>query len=167
MRTEIACLLPPSKTTSFLRVGWISCIASQHPRSWVSGTCQPCHFVTCMDCSLPGSPVHGILQAILEWVVISFSRGSSWPRDRTPVSCIGRQILYKWATREIQINWAMYYVHGSDDSIIVGYHFFPNWSVVSKVPTKIPADFVFEKLTIRLWSSYTMQIIKVKNQNNL
>ena len=37
-----------------------------------------------MDCSPPGSSVHGILQArILEWVAISFSRGSSWPRDRT------------------------------------------------------------------------------------
>ena len=37
-----------------------------------------------MDCNLPGSSVHGILQArILEWVAISFSRGSSWPRDWT------------------------------------------------------------------------------------
>ena len=42
----------------------------------------------CMDCSPPGSPVHGILQArILEWVAIPFSRGSSPPRDRTQVSC--------------------------------------------------------------------------------
>ena len=42
-----------------------------------------------MDCSLPGSSVHGILQArILEWVAIPFSRGSSQPRDRTQVSCI-------------------------------------------------------------------------------
>ena len=42
-----------------------------------------------MDCSPSGSPVHGILQArILEWVVISFSRGSSWQRDQTMVSCI-------------------------------------------------------------------------------
>ena len=42
-----------------------------------------------MDCSLPGSSVHGILQArILEWVSIPFSRGSSWPRDQTRVSCI-------------------------------------------------------------------------------
>ena len=40
-----------------------------------------------VDCSLPGSLVHGILQArILQWVAISFSRGSSWPRDRTWVS---------------------------------------------------------------------------------
>ena len=41
------------------------------------------------DCSRPGSSVHGILQArILEWVAISFSRGSSQPKDRTEVSHI-------------------------------------------------------------------------------
>ena len=40
-----------------------------------------------MDCSPPGSSVHGILQArILEWVAISFSKGSSWPRNQTYVS---------------------------------------------------------------------------------
>ena len=40
-----------------------------------------------MDCSSPGSSIHGILQArILEWVAIPFSRGSSRPRDRTQVS---------------------------------------------------------------------------------
>ena len=43
----------------------------------------------CMDGSLPCSYVHGILQAIiLEWVAIPFSRGSSQPRNQTPVSCI-------------------------------------------------------------------------------
>ena len=42
-----------------------------------------------MDCSLPGSSVHGILQPrILEWATISFSRGSSQPRDWAQVSCI-------------------------------------------------------------------------------
>ena len=50
-----------------------------------------------MDCSSPGSSVHGIFQARkLEWVAISSSRGSSWPRDRTSfswVSHISRQIL--------------------------------------------------------------------------
>ena len=41
-----------------------------------------------MDCSLPGSSVHGISQArILEWVAISFSRGSSWSRGQTHFSC--------------------------------------------------------------------------------
>ena len=57
-----------------------------------------------MDCSPPGSSVHGIFQArILEWVTISSSRGSSQPRDRTLVtcvSCIGRRILYHCATWE-------------------------------------------------------------------
>ena len=46
-----------------------------------------------MDCSSPGSSVHGISQAgILEWVSISFSRGSSRPRDRTQVSCIAGRL---------------------------------------------------------------------------
>ena len=54
-----------------------------------------------MDCSLPGSSVHGTFQArILEWVAISSSRGSSPPRDPTRISCIGRQILYHWVTWE-------------------------------------------------------------------
>ena len=54
-----------------------------------------------MDCSSWGSSVHGILQArIPEWVAMPFSRGSSQPRDRTQVSCIGRRILYPWATWE-------------------------------------------------------------------
>ena len=42
-----------------------------------------------MDCSLPGFSVYAIFQArVLEWVAISFSRGSSRPRDQTQVSCI-------------------------------------------------------------------------------
>ena len=54
-----------------------------------------------MGCSLPDSSVHGIFQTrILEYGAISFSRGSSWPRDQTCVSCIGRQVLYHWATWE-------------------------------------------------------------------
>ena len=48
-----------------------------------------------MECSLPGPSVHGTLQErVLEWVAISFSGGSSWPRDGTCVPWIGRQILY-------------------------------------------------------------------------
>ena len=54
-----------------------------------------------MDCSPLGSFVHGISQArILEWVAISFSRGSSQPRDWTCISCIGRWILYHRASRK-------------------------------------------------------------------
>ena len=48
--------------------------------------------------------VHGILQArILEWVAISFSRGSSQPRDRTQVSCIVDRFFTSWATRKAQL----------------------------------------------------------------
>ena len=51
--------------------------------------CNPMHY------SPPRSSVHGIFQArILEWVAISSSRGSSWPRDWTHVSRTSRQILY-------------------------------------------------------------------------
>jgi len=56
-----------------------------------------------VDCSPPGYSVHGILQAIiLEWVTISFSRGSSQPRDWTQVSCIAGRFFTIWATREAQ-----------------------------------------------------------------
>ena len=52
-----------------------------------------------MDCSLPGSSIHGILQArIPEWVAISFSRGSSWPRNWTQVSCLAGRFFTNWAT---------------------------------------------------------------------
>ena len=55
------------------------CLAAQS----CSTLCDP------MDCSSPGSSVHGILQAkILKWVAIPFSKGSSQPRDRTQVSCV-------------------------------------------------------------------------------
>ena len=54
-----------------------------------------------MDCSLPGSSVHGIIQVrILERVAISFSRGSSHPRNWTRVSCIAGRYFTDWAMRE-------------------------------------------------------------------
>ena len=58
---------------------------------------------------------HGILQArILEWVIISFSRGSSRLRDRTRVSCIGGRCFNLWATREavfIMLSYTTFYTH--------------------------------------------------------
>jgi len=67
-----------------------SLVAKSHPT-----LCNP------MDCYVPGSSVHGIFQArMLKWVAISFSRVFSWPRDQTCIFCIGRRILYYWATRE-------------------------------------------------------------------
>ena len=63
----------------------------------MSDSCKPKH------CSLPGSSALGILQArTLEWVAISFSKGSSWPRNRTRVSCIVGRFFASWATRKVQ-----------------------------------------------------------------
>ena len=57
-------------------------VHAKSPQSYLI-LCDP------MDCSLPGSSVHGILQAgILEWTARPSSRGSSWPRDGTWVSCL-------------------------------------------------------------------------------
>ena len=62
-----------------------------------------------MDCSLPHSSVHGIFQArVLEWVAISFSRGSSRPRDRTGVSRVVSRHYTVWATREVLTLWRGY-----------------------------------------------------------
>ena len=54
--------------------------------------------------SQPSSSVRGIFQAgILEWVAISFSRGSSQSRSRTQVSCIAGRLFTDWATREAKL----------------------------------------------------------------
>ena len=55
-----------------------------------------------MDCSLSGSSVYGIFQArVLEWIAISFSRGSSCPRNQTQVSRIAGRCFTNRATREV------------------------------------------------------------------
>ena len=78
--------------------------------------------------SPPGSSVHGIFQArILEWVAISSSRRSSWPRDQTCVSCIsfiGRRFFTNCTTWEAPIyNWLITYLkyieYCGDSSIII------------------------------------------------
>ena len=81
------------KNKQYLICMWVYLGMLNH--SVVSDTCNP------KDCSPPDSSVHGILQArILEGVAVSFSRGSSQPRNQTHIARIGWQILYCWATRE-------------------------------------------------------------------
>ena len=66
-----------------------------------------------MACSPPGSFVHGMSQArMAECVAVSSSWESSWCRDQTSVSCIGRQALYPWATREAHMSewWLLYHL---------------------------------------------------------
>ena len=81
-----------------------------------------------LDCRVPGSSVHRILQArVLEWVAISYSRGSSWPTDGSQVSYITSRFFTIWATREaqLQILWRklskrwfhLYVKSGIDESV--------------------------------------------------
>ena len=97
-RDEV-CLSPDQIPLSFVIPSLVSESKSEVAQSCPT-LCDP------VDCSPPGSSVHGILQArMLEWVAISFSRGSSWPGDQTQVSCItGRGfilrealVLWSWA----------------------------------------------------------------------
>ena len=70
-------------------------------------------FCNSMDWGPSGSSLHGIFQArILEWVTIPFSRGSSWPRDRTCISCTGRQIVYHWAMESRRVHHWVALAHG-------------------------------------------------------
>ena len=80
------------------------------------------------DCSPQSSSVHGILQArILEWIVIPFSKGSSWPRDQTQVSCIAGRFFTIWATREAQFEGNL--------AFISPFFFFPasppSWTLIT------------------------------------
>ena len=59
-----------------------------------------------MDCSPPGSSVHGIFWArIREWLAIPFSRGSSRPRNQTWVPCTAGRLFTDWAPREALVFW--------------------------------------------------------------
>ena len=89
-------------------VGRIQFIACHWTEGFASSLLLLCCAQSCLipcdpkDGSPPGSSVHGIFQArILEWVAISFSRGSSWPMNWTHFSCIsctGKQVLYHCTT---------------------------------------------------------------------
>ena len=98
--------IPFSRGSSWPRVQTqVSCIAGRFFAVWATSEVKSLNRVWLCDptdCTLPGSSVHGIFQAIvLEWIAISFSRGSSWPRDRTQVSCIVDRRFTIWATREV------------------------------------------------------------------
>ena len=102
-----AIIMCPAMFSVLWTQNWVS--QASVPFSWrlSSSVCVISCFKSCpslcdpMDYSQPGSSVHGVLQArTLEWAAISSSRGSSPPRDRMHIFCIGRRILYHWATWE-------------------------------------------------------------------
>ena len=94
------------KTPCFLRSG-MPCkelmmktgVWKQGSPAWYTKSLQSC-LTLCDSHDPPGFSVQGILQArTLEWVAISFSRGSSWPRDQAQVSCIPGRFFASWATK--------------------------------------------------------------------
>ena len=104
-----------------------------------------------MDSSLPCSSIHGILQArILEWVAISFSSRSAWPRDWTWVYCTAGRLFTIWTTREahhtdirqlIEICWIFY---------------------------KLTANKLFQILLLQKeWASHSIYVRKPKNKVHL
>ena len=89
--------------TSFKRFLYLSwdCLHRSSCHQQIVALSHAWPFCDPMDGSPPGSSLQGISQArILEQIAISFSRGSSWPKDRTHVSWIGRSVLYHWATQK-------------------------------------------------------------------
>ena len=102
---------------------WVSCVCVLAAHS---------HLTLCnlMNCSPPGSPVPEILQArILEWFAVSFSRGSSRPRDQICVSCISGGCFTVWATRS---NFILLHI----DTQLIQYYllkrlFLPCWMISS------------------------------------
>ena len=110
--------LPPWSLKSLpgvtLKISW------QKVWSEVAQLCQT--LCDPMDGSLPGS-IHGIFQArILEWVAISFSIGSSWPRDRTWVSHIAGRCFTVWATRKVNpYCWLFMHVTPPGTSYLLGW----------------------------------------------
>ena len=104
VHSRFNCNSPKLEATQMSTDGWIDKQIMIEPYNSIdSEVAQPCPTLCDpVDSSQPGSPVHVIFQArILEWIAISFSRGSSWSRDRTQVSCIVGRRFTVWATREV------------------------------------------------------------------
>ena len=112
-----------------------------------------------MDCSLPGSSIHGILQArILEQIAVPFSRGSSQPREWTWVSHTAGRFFTIWATREAHYflgylitHWM--YLNHCWVSLCLGSHTFKfackfpiNWfrTTFKEGPAEVRVELLFE-----------------------
>ena len=104
-----------------------------------------------MDCSTPGFSVHGILQArILEWVVIPFSRRSSWPKDWTWVSHMASRFFGVWAAK------------GCYCRFLSTWHSLENLKYNSVPPKKY--YYVHECIYWVVWDKY-WRSVQIKNPN--
>ena len=90
----MSCSMPFTLTPQLLIYYCITSLKESEVAQSCLALCDP------MDSSLPGSSVHGIFQAgVLEWVAVSFSRGSSQRKDQTWVSRVVGRLFTVWATR--------------------------------------------------------------------
>ena len=113
-------VVSPPETQGGPLLSWVpargvagSLLLPSYPTPCESGSVVSDSATPSMDCSLPGSSIHGILQArILEWVAFPFSRGSSQPRDPTQISHIEGRLFTRWATREANSTWIFLYSPG-------------------------------------------------------
>ena len=125
-------------------------------------------------CSPPDSFVHGISQArILEWVAISFSRGSSHPRDRTCVSHTGRHVLYHWTTCKAlsmlvaKANWPhlrpfSYWLSSSQEALFIIIPLFPEFSIYHSLVIFInsqPISNIFHLKKSSSWPRIFLQLL--------
>ena len=122
-----------------------------------------------MDCSWPGSSVSRISQArILKWVAISFSNGSSQPKEWTCVSCISRRIIYHWATREahthiyihVYIKYIMVYLYRGSTDQVRWQHDFEQTGLLGALGLPIllqPEYFAFISLPFGIFSTATLK----------
>ena len=82
-----------------------------------------------INCNPPGYSIHGILQTrILDWVAISFSRGSSRSRDRTGASCIAGRCFTIWVTREANQGNSMCKMHRGSGELGILKHLY-QWNL--------------------------------------
>ena len=108
-----------------------------------------------MDCSPPGSSFHGILQArIVEWITMLSSKGSSWPREWTQVSCIWGRFFTVWATRKVKILLPRCFISNKPLFLIV--------LEVRNSKILVPADSVSGENTLPHWRHFSHWNITAK-----
>ena len=120
-----------------------------------------------MDCSPPGSSVHGVFQArILEWVAISFSRASSQPTKRTQVSCIEsgfphcRQILHRLSHKgSPQCHYVYQIFYHSEAVQETGHSADPSKDCPKSVPLTLPGGFKSKSSNEKIWIRYSRKVL--------
>ena len=110
-----------------------------------------------MDCSLPGSSVHGILQGwIMEWVAFPFSRGSSQNSDWTQVSCIAGGFFTTWATRKAQEYWSEWPV-----PFFRGSSWPRNWTGVSCIAGRLFTRWAIREVQVKITMRYHLTPVRM------